>query len=126
MLMTDWEQKSPRQRRDWARTWKAQTASKNDDLPYVATGTSAQKAGHDYTIQIPMRWESDNGPAAAGGLAAPQLGADAWPLTEATIIAIKLDEEVVFVTGIPVKYIKGLTPEAGPATGPSRRPRPRP
>lgn len=111
MMMADWAGKSPRERKEWARNWKAETASRSDDQPYVATGTTAQKGGYDYTIRIPMQWESDAGAAAAGGLSAPQLGADVWPLTEASIMAIKLDEEVVFVTGIPAKYIEGLAPE---------------
>ncbi|MCB5907477.1 hypothetical protein [Streptomyces pinistramenti] len=113
LIAANWQKMGRRQRLDWSRNWKAQTASKSDDLPYVATGTEAQKGGYDYTVTLPLQWEGEAGTEPVSG---PQLGADAWPLSRATVLAIKLDDEVILITGIPAKYIKNLN--APPAVPP--------
>lgn len=101
-IMRDWQNSTPKQKLDKAQEWKSQTKGKTEIVPYVATGKESQKGGHEYRIDVPLKFIAQPGDAAF----TPKLGCDQWPLESATIMAIKMHgDEVIFLTGIPWYYI---------------------
>jgi hypothetical protein len=85
---------------DWVQRWKAQTHGKTDIVPYVATGFEEQKGEKVYTIKIPLSFPPGN------ATINPIIGTDTGDLKTATIIALKTcGNEVVFLTGIPNRFI---------------------
>lgn len=85
---------------DWVRRWKAQTKGSTDLVPYVATGQESQKAGTEYEINIPLIFE------AGSYTIRPKIGTDSGDIKTAKIIALLMTGgEVVFLTGIPMKFI---------------------
>lgn len=106
-LATAWQAKNAAQRRDWFQDWKAETAAKKDDLPYVATGGEAQKGGYQYTLNVPLQLV---GGETTPGMLNPTLWADKADLSQASVLALESRGEYVFITGVPLKYISGLKP----------------
>jgi hypothetical protein len=92
-----WNTMSQSQRNNWMQTWKAQTSTKTDRVTYVATGLEEQKSGNVYNLNIPMPIE------------VPRVNAriimNGATLEESTIIAVAGRGEIVFLTGIPLKYV---------------------
>ncbi|WP_328561285.1 hypothetical protein [Streptomyces coelicoflavus] len=107
MRASEWRAKNAAQRRDWFQEWKAETAAKQDDLPYVATGGESQKGGHQYTLNVPLhRVAGEREPSMLN----PTLWADKDDLSQASVLALESRGEYVFITGVPLKYISGLKP----------------
>ncbi|MFJ6075203.1 hypothetical protein ACIQFU_30995 [Streptomyces sp. NPDC093065] len=106
-LATAWQAKNAAQRRDWFQHWKAETAAKQDDLPYVATGSEAQKGGHHYTLNVPLKLVAGE---KEPGMLTPTLWADKDDPSQASVLALESRGEYVFITGVPLKYVSGLKP----------------
>lgn len=94
----EWNKKTKQEKNDWLQKWKAETSPKSEGLPYVATGKECQKAGHKHTFEVPKKIECDSGDA--------KLVFDGDNLEDSNVIAITGRNEVVFLTGVPDKYIK--------------------
>lgn len=69
-------------------------------MPYLATGGVSQKSGNNYRFEVPKEITYDEKEKNA------KLVFNGSNLEQATVIAITGRSEVVFLTGIPNKYIK--------------------
>lgn len=95
----EWQKKSKNEKNEWLRSWKSQTMNKTDEMPYVATGKESQKGGNNYSFEVPKEINCETGKDA-------KLVFNGENLEKATVIAVTGGDEVVFLTGIPNKYIK--------------------
>ncbi len=96
----NWNKKSKSEKGTWLQNWKVQTSPKYEEMPYVATGRESQKAGNEYAFEVPKEI-GEKMP-----LVTPEIVFNGAKLDEATVIAVAGREEIVFLTGIPTKYIK--------------------
>jgi hypothetical protein len=110
-------QMSPKDQVEWARGWKAKTPDSSEANPWVAGGTGkagGQKAGHEYLAKLPLLFPD------AAELPGMQVGTDTGNVDNANVIGVRLNpkgtvgDEVIVLTGIPLKYI---TAWEGPAGG---------
>ncbi|MFC1893899.1 hypothetical protein ACFLYR_07780 [Chloroflexota bacterium] len=116
-MLTDWQNLKPGEKNAWVQGWKVQTKGKHEHVPYVATGKESQKGGYNYLIKVPLYFEK------GGRKLDPKIGADKWPLEEATILAVWMrGDEVIFLTGIPWVYITPPRPTSKPPRPRSKPP----
>lgn len=92
-----WNKMSNPQKGGWVQDWKAQTSSRDEALPFLATGWQAQKAGETFEINVPFQ--------VADPHVTPKVVFDGESLETSTVIAITGRKEVIFLTGIPLKYL---------------------
>ena len=95
----EWDEKPQPQKDDWLQKWKSQTVSPKEELPYVAVGKDSQKGGNQYTLEVPKKIQCHTGRNA-------RLVFDGDSLEKSNVIAITGRDEVVFLTGVPSKYIR--------------------
>ncbi len=82
---------------DWLQTWKAETSSRTEAMPFLATGWESQKPGTEYRITVPFEIPKSR--------IFPKVSFNATDVKDASIICITGRGEVIFLTGIPLKYI---------------------
>uniref|UniRef100_UPI0026170579 hypothetical protein n=1 Tax=uncultured Microscilla sp. TaxID=432653 RepID=UPI0026170579 len=92
-----WNKKKTSEKAGWLQDWKSETSSSSEQVPYVATGWTSQKGGTTYKISVPMKIGNPR--------VTPEVFFNAEDIMDATIICISGRDEVVFLTGIPWKYI---------------------
>lgn len=100
-----WETMNNGEKGAWLQTWKAETSSRIEAMPFLATGWESQKAGAEYQIDVPFQIPNPR--------VTPSIAFDGDNLDNATIICVTGRGEVLFLTGIPVKYITPVTEKKG-------------
>lgn len=92
-----WNNMSAAQKRSWLQDWKVETSSRTDAMPFVATGWESQKPGQEYRASLPFLIPNPT--------VTPVVAHNGDTLENASIIVVTGRNEVVFLTGIPNKYI---------------------
>lgn len=96
------EDKTAEKRCAWFREWKAQTKGASDAPPYVAFGRVAQKGGNNYTAKVKLIWEGN--PSGAQDVA---IATDTGDIATANHVVVAFQDEFLFLTGVPKKFITG-------------------
>jgi len=92
-----WSKMSQTEKDGWYQDWKGHTRDRSDEMPFVATGWVSQKAGHSHRITVPLDIPQDGKHAV--------LLHNHNDVMQSTLFCIAGRDEVLFLTGIPMKYI---------------------
>jgi hypothetical protein len=97
-----WNHMSNSAKGAWMQNWKATTSNPTDSMPFVATGWESQKAGNEYQIRVPFEIPNPR--------VTPQVAFDGETVENSSVICVTGRDEVVFLTGVPEKYITPKKP----------------
>jgi len=92
-----WGPMSQREKNTWWKRWKDHTRDRTDEMPFVATGWDAQKAGNTFKITVPLTIQEQKDPV---------LVHNNKDIKKSNMFCIAGTGEVLFLTGIPMKYIE--------------------
>jgi hypothetical protein len=92
-----WGPMSQREKNTWWKRWKDHTRGSTDEMPFVATGWDAQKAGNTFKITVPLTVLEQKDPV---------LVHNNKDIKQSNMFCIAGTGEVLFLTGIPMKYIE--------------------